>query len=110
MSGRRARVYLLEKFAGVLEETEDGYSFTYDDAYLSDKDAQPISLSLPLAKEAYRDRFLFPFFKGLIPEGWLLEINARMLHIAPEDDFSLLLATCKDCVGAVSIRPEEAKA
>lgn len=107
MTGRRARVYFFGKFTGVLEETANGYSFAYADEYLAAKDAEPIALSLPLTKEPYASKQLFPFFKGLIPEGWLLEINSRILHIDPEDDFSLLLATCGDCIGAVSVQPEE---
>ena len=36
-----------------------------------------VSLSLPLREEPYVDKRLFPFFDGLIPEGWLLEIAAQ---------------------------------
>ena len=49
---------------------------------------------------------LFPFFDGLIPEGWLLGIAERSWKISRLDRMSLLLACCKDCIGAVSVVAE----
>ena len=46
---------------------------------------------------------LFPFFDGLIPEGWLLDIAEKNWKLNPRDRMGLLLACCKDCIGAVSI-------
>jgi serine/threonine-protein kinase HipA len=48
---------------------------------------------------------LFPFFDGLIPEGWLLNIAESSWKINQRDRMSLLLACCKDCIGAVSVIP-----
>lgn len=48
---------------------------------------------------------LFPFFDGLIPEGWLLDIAERNWKLNPRDRMGLLLACCKDCIGAVSVYP-----
>lgn len=31
----------------------------------------PVSFSVPLRPEPFEDKRLFPFFDGLIPEGWL---------------------------------------
>ncbi|AGY54685.1 HipA N-Terminal Domain-Containing Protein [Bacteroidales bacterium CF] len=50
---------------------------------------------------------LFPFFDGLIPEGWLLDIAEKNWKLNPRDRMGLLLACCKDCIGAVSV--EEVK-
>ena len=50
---------------------------------------------------------LFPFFDGLIPEGWLLNIAENNGKINQRDRMSLLLACCKDCIGAVSVISEE---
>ena len=91
--------------AGVLTEDESGYSFCYDKAYLQTKDAEAISLTLPLQEETYYSNVLFPFFDGLIPEGWLLEVAGRSWKIDRRDRMSLLLACCKDCIGAVSVIP-----
>lgn len=100
-------VYLRDKRAGLLERTESGYRFTYDQEYLSANDAQPVSLTLPLREESYESESLFPFFLGLIPEGWLLDITSRTLKIDPENSFDILLATGGDCIGAVTVIPEE---
>ena len=68
--------------------------------------AEAVSLTLPLRGEPYKATVLFPFFDGLIPEGWLLGIAERSWKIIRRDRMSLLLACCKDCIGAVSVVPE----
>jgi serine/threonine-protein kinase HipA len=94
-----------EKLAGYLSETEDGYVFNYDEEYLKDPKAQAISLTLPLAAKPYLSTAMIPFFDGLIPEGWLLEVAERNWKLNERDRMGLLLACCKDCIGAVSIIP-----
>ncbi|WP_440422835.1 HipA N-terminal domain-containing protein [Prevotella merdae] len=104
---KSAKIYMYERYAGMLKEDENGFSFVYDPSYLQQPDAEPISLSMPLRKEPYEDKVLFPFFDGLIPEGWLLNIAERSWKINQRDRMSLLLACCKDCIGAVSVVSEE---
>ncbi|MCQ2350765.1 MAG: HipA N-terminal domain-containing protein [Paludibacteraceae bacterium] len=101
---RQAAIYYKETFAGILKEEDDGYSFEYEKEYLSDSSAMPISLTLPLSETKYSSAVLFPFFDGLIPEGWLLEIAIKNTDISILDRMSLLLLCCKDCIGAVSVR------
>lgn len=36
---RKGYVYIQEKFAGIIEETEDGYRFCYEDNYFSDENS-----------------------------------------------------------------------
>lgn len=100
-------MYLYDRLAGRLTEDENGYTFVYDGDYLAASDAEPVSLTLPLTAEAYHDTVLFPFFDGLIPEGWLLDIAEKSWKINQRDRMSLLLACCKDCIGAVSVVPEQ---
>lgn len=104
---KQAEVYLYDCLAGVLTEDPEGYHFCYDTEYLAMPDAEAISLTLPLREECFTDKVLFPFFDGLIPEGWLLDIVERNWKIDSRDRMSLLLACCKDCIGAVSIVPKE---
>ena len=106
---KRALVYLYDRLAGRLTEDESGYIFEYDAGYLSSGSAEAVSLTLPLRQEAYHDTVMFPFFDGLIPEGWLLDIAEKSWKINQRDRMSLLLACCKDCIGAVSVVPEEVK-
>lgn len=100
---RCANVYVRRVFAGTVSETDAGYRFAYDPAYLSLPDATPVSLTLPLTGEPYLSPTLFPFFDGLIPEGWLLDVVARNWKLRADDRFGLLLAACKDPVGKVSV-------
>ena len=102
---KQAKIYIYNNFAGILTEDENGYKFEYDSAYLLNEYAEPISLTLPLSKESYLSNILHPFFDGLIPEGWLLNIAEKNWKINNRDRMSLLLACCKDCIGAVSIQP-----
>ena len=55
--------------------------------------------------KTYTEKRLFPFFEGLIPEGWLLDIASKNWKINPNDRMGLLLACCQNCIGAVSIKP-----
>ena len=92
--------------AGILTETDDGqYEFTYDDAYIKNHADLFITFQMPVRKESYTSRQLFPFFDGLIPEGWLLNIAADNWKINKNDRMGLLLACCKNTVGAVSVHP-----
>lgn len=101
---RKAEVYLYNRFAGILTEDETGYTFRYLDSYLKGENPIPVSRLLPLQSESFHDRVLFPFFDGLIPEGWLLEIAEQNWKLNPSDRMGLLLACCRDCIGAASIR------
>jgi serine/threonine-protein kinase HipA len=96
-----------ERLAGILEERDNGYAFFYLPEYLDRTDATAISLALPLQPEPFEDKRLFPFFDGLIPEGWLLDIAEQTWKLNPHDRMGLLLACCRDCIGAVSIIPME---
>ena len=101
----KALIEFQGKSAGFLMETDEGYEFLYDKDYLADAAAKPISLTLPLSGKPYKSPILFPFFDGLIPEGWLLDVALRNTDISELDRFSLLLLCCKDCIGAVSVIP-----
>lgn len=102
---KQAEIYMRYKLAGILTEDENGFIYQYASDYLKDEDSEAISLTMPLKSEPYKDTVLFPFFDGLIPEGWLLDIAERSWKINQRDRMSLLLACCKDCIGAVSVIP-----
>ena len=104
---KEANVYMHDNLAGLLIEDENGYRFQYSRAYLELADPEPVSLTLPLTEDAYHSPVLFPFFDGLIPEGWLLDIAERNWKLNARDRMGILLATCRDCIGAVSIPPVE---
>ena len=102
---KKAKVFFKGQLAGILIENEEGYTFQYDSEFMNSENAESISLTLPLTGHPYQDKVLFPFFDGLIPEGWLLDIAQKNWKIDLRDRMALLLACCKDCIGAVSIEP-----
>ena len=101
---RRAQVLVRGQLAGLLCETDAGYSFIYDSDYLHSEQPSPVSLTLPLREEAYVSKTLFAFFDGLIPEGWLLDVVVRNWKLSEKDRFGILLVACKDPIGNFSIR------
>jgi serine/threonine-protein kinase HipA len=94
---KRGKIFLYDTYAGLLTEDENGFTFVYDADFLT----------LPLTDKPYHDTVLFPFFDGLIPEGWLLNIAENSWKINQRDRMSLLLVCCKDCIGAVSVILDE---
>jgi serine/threonine-protein kinase HipA len=102
---RAAKVFMHNEEAGILTEDESGYRFQYHPEYLQSPASEAISLTLPLQEGPFYGEVLFPFFDGLIPEGWLLDIAHKNWKLNPRDRMGLLLTTCYDCIGAVSIQP-----
>ena len=101
---RQAYVFIRDIFAGIILETDEGYSFKYDSEYLKDPQSLPASITLPLTDIEYKSPTLFAFFDGLIPEGWLLDVASRNWKLSKNDRFGLLMVCCRDCVGDVSVR------
>ncbi|MGZ3840343.1 MAG: HipA N-terminal domain-containing protein [Flavisolibacter sp.] len=105
---RKAKIYYKTDLAGHLTETDEGeYWFQYEDDYVQNHENQFLSFTMPVRKEPFKDNRLFPFFEGLIPEGWLLEIASKNWKLNPNDRMGLLLACCQNCIGAVSVIPIE---
>jgi serine/threonine-protein kinase HipA len=77
----------------------------YDEQYIQNHPDLFIVFQMPVRKNSYRSKRLFPFFDGLIPEGWLLTIAAESWRINKNDRMGLLLACCKNTIGAVSVHP-----
>ena len=105
-ASKHGHVFVDNQLAGIIEEREGLCIFTYDKAYLAKDRAKPVSLTLPLRSEPYKEKNMIPFFDGLIPEGWLLNIITDNWKINPRDRMSLLMLACKDCIGNVSVVAE----
>ncbi|MFZ4545479.1 MAG: HipA N-terminal domain-containing protein [Saprospiraceae bacterium] len=92
--------------AGILSELDNGeYEFVYDQHYIQYYPHLFITFKMPVLPFPYRSKRLFPFFDGLIPEGWLLDIAAETWKIKRSDRMGLLLACCQSTIGAVSVHP-----
>ncbi len=103
---RKAQVFYNNELAGYLTETSEGYIFQYDSEFL--KKNIPISMSLPPREEPYESKELFSFFKGLLPEGWYLNIVSATQKVDSKDSFGVLIGTAgTDTIGAVTVRKEK---
>lgn len=107
---REGKVLYKDQWAGIVWQDENGYGFQYRQEYLQLPGVMPVSLVLPLRADPYLSNTMIPFFDGLIPEGWLLDITVNNWKLNPRDRMGLLLTVCKDCIGAVSIEPFETPA
>lgn len=97
---RYANIRFKDRHAGILSETPGGGTvFEYDPGF-----AGEIACALP--RDTARHEWptgLHPFFEHLGPEGWLRARQARAGEIDAADDFGILLAYGRDCIGAVSV-------
>lgn len=102
---RSAHVFYNGKLAGILTKAGNGYRFAYDETYLDTTGSRPVSITLPLRKEAYESDLLFPLFVNMLSEGANKRIQCRMLKIDENDYFSLLLATTMDdSIGPITVK------
>ncbi len=103
---RKAIVKYNNLVAGVISEEDNGeYQFVYDKDYVNNHPRLFITFQMPVSIQTYRSNTLFPFFDGLIPEGWLLDIAADSWKINKNDRMGLLLSCCQNAIGAVSVHP-----
>jgi len=103
---RKGKVYYKDNFAGIISESNEGnFIFKYDDNYVKEHPAEFITFTMPVRNEPFTDNRLFPFFEGLIPEGWLLDIASLNWKISINDRMGLLLTCCQNCIGAVIVVP-----
>ena len=79
--------------------------FSYDEAYLMD--GLPVSVSLPLQKDAFTPSQTRFFFDGLLPEGFTRRSVAQWLHAEESDYLSILAGLGKECLGAIRISEEK---
>lgn len=103
---RQGKVYYKDHFCGIITETNEGeFVFKYDEQFVKEYPLDFITFSMPVTNNPYIEKRLFPFFEGLIPEGWLLNIASQNWKINRNDRMGLLLACCQNCIGAVSVIP-----
>ncbi len=105
---RKGRVFNHRVPAGVLEESDEGYSFRYEKTYLAHSSSKAICLTMPKQEEAYTSELLFPFFHGLLAEGVTKDLQCRALRIDENDYFGRLLKTTHgDLIGSVTVEEIE---
>lgn len=104
---RSMEIYRNGILAGILtEENRTSYIFQYDSNYLINPSMPAISLTIPKTKQAYKSKFLFPFFFNMLSEGVNKKLQSIQLKIDEEDSFGLLFATAQhDTIGSITVKP-----
>lgn len=95
----RLHVFFREKHIGVIlgdMNVPTIFSFVYD------KDATPISLSLPVNGE-FSDMQARYFFENILPEGSVRQRLCRAAKVQHQNVFAMLSAYGEDCAGALVI-------
>jgi HipA-like protein len=69
-------IYLNDRYVGQVRRESGQFFLEYDSDYASDPETIPLSLSLPKNQKHIFHK-LFPFFEGLLTEGWLKEIQEK---------------------------------
>jgi len=101
---RKLSVFCNGKFAGKIEETTEGFVFSYDDLYLKNGN-EPVSLTLPTTQNCYFSTTLFPCFTNLLPEGANRKLICRKCHLDENDFFGMLITFAgKDFIGNLSFK------
>lgn len=99
-------VYLHQHLVGNLIQNRYGeVVFTYQEAWVENSYAIPLSHSLPLRKETYKYRDCQGFFEGLLPEEDNRKTLAALFGISAKNDFALLEQIGWECAGSVTLLP-----
>ena len=106
---RKENVYYGDVFAGQLVELAKGnYEFTYDDAFLADRETPPVSVNLPKSQKVYHSDKIFPFFTNMLPEGANRRALCRMRKVDENDFFGMLVMICgMDAIGKFVLKKPE---
>ena len=99
---KQLSVRLWGREVGILKQLPSGgINFQY-----SEKAFSPLSLSLPLRLESYKQKYCLAYFGGLLPENPITRRQlARKYQISENSDFALLVKIGGECAGAVSFYP-----
>lgn len=104
---RALDVYLEQQLVGHLVQDDGGQIlFRYAPDWLESLESFPISRSLPLKEEEFKQRECKGFFGGLLPEQSNRTAIARILQISDKNDFAMLERIGGECAGALTFVPE----
>lgn len=89
-------------------ESAGAIFFQYDESWISQADAFPVSLSLPLQEQRYSGDPVLAVFDNLLPDNESIRRRlAERMKAGGRDTFSLLEALGRDCVGALQFLPKD---
>lgn len=97
INGKKVRV------GSIIGDRPEEAFFLYDSKYIHMKDAQPVSISLPLQDEPFSPERTKNYFEGLLPEGFTRKTVAQWMHADEEDYLSILSGLGRECLGALQV-------
>lgn len=110
--GRKKLVQKLKVYLGstqignLIKQTNGAVEFNYLESWI--ENGYAISLSLPLADKSFKGDKASFYFDNLLPDNTLiLKAIAKKVHAASIQQFDLLGAIGRECVGALSFFPED---
>lgn len=109
MTDQRLVVLLNGRIAGeVRRDRRNRLALSYAADWKDDRQAMPLSVSLPLSRIGHPNDPVEAFIWGLLPDNELvLERWAKTFHVSARNPFALIANVGEDCAGAVQfIRPE----
>lgn len=108
---KQVPIFLSDILAGTLSQNANGMLiFKYDNQYLTNENAIPLSYSLPLQVQEFYGAVAHTFFVGLLPEESELRQLAQIIGTDAGNSFRLLQEIGKECIGAVQIGGKQSEA
>lgn len=105
-------VYMNGYRVGTFSKAISGaHQFQYAESWITQAGSRPISLSLPLRRQAYRGAEVYNFFDNLLPDN--PEVRGRVVARYRADStqpFDLLRCIGQDSVGALQLQEQDAPA
>ncbi len=103
--------YMNGEKVGTLTRAANGrLEFSYDHSWLESSSGRPLSLSMPLAEQAYAGDRLENYFDNLLPNSQPIRNRIqRRFGAASNRGFDLLCHIGRDCVGALQLLPEDSQ-
>jgi serine/threonine-protein kinase HipA len=96
---------------GVITRTEHGSVFAYDADIAPAESEEGIAFTLPYHAKRFETLGvnLHPFFANLLPEGLRLHALTRRVKTSEDDLLGLLAVVGADCIGDISVVPDDAE-
>lgn len=109
MANRALNIYLDGTLVGRAHQSAQGaLSFTYDEDYVVDPEATPLSMSMPTDVTTHRNKPVRAYLEGLLPDSTAArERWGRQYNVSPNNAFALLAHVGRDAAGAVQVLPPD---
>jgi serine/threonine-protein kinase HipA len=103
--------YMNGEKVGLLTRAAHGrLEFAYDKSWLESSSGRPLSLSMPLAEQAYTGDRVENYFDNLLPDSQTIRNRIqRRFGATSNRGFDLLWHVGRDCVGALQLLPGDSQ-